>query len=218
MGLSSNEQIVHLGTIDADDYLVMGTARGRAKRISHAVLEDELVEGVWAEIIGLSKRDHIAFAGTCGEDGRVLFFTDSRTLHTSASEISDQKTLTARGVAGIKLGKTDTLVGGSVLRDPKKCQVFVLSERGYLKRLSLSKFTLQSRAGKGMQSLKITKSTGPVDAATAGEVSQTTKVDVLAHDGKRQRIPLGSIPRARSGQSHGKKLVTIGPVSEIVLS
>ena len=68
-----------------------------------------------------------------------------------------------------------------------------------------------------MQSLKITKSTGPVVAGAAGKVTQAIKVDVLAEDGKRQRIPLKSIPRARSRQSRGKKLVMVGPVSEIVL-
>jgi hypothetical protein len=54
-------------------------------------------------------------------------------------------------------------------------------------------------------------------AAAAAKVTRSIKVDVLAGDGKRQRIPLKSIPRARSRQSRGKKLVTIGPVSEIVL-
>jgi hypothetical protein len=68
-----------------------------------------------------------------------------------------------------------------------------------------------------MQALKITQATGPVAAATAGVVGTSTKVDILAQDRRRQRIPLKSIPRARTRQSRGKKLVTVGPVSEIVL-
>jgi DNA gyrase subunit A len=217
MGLSGKEHIVYLGILDPDSYLVMGTTRGKAKRLSLSVLEKELLDGVWTEIIGLAKGDHVVFAGICGEKGRVLFFADSRVLHTCVAEISDQKTLTARGVVGIKLGRGDTLIGGSVLSSVEKCEVFVLSEKGYLKRLPLSKFALQGRGGKGMQALKIAKCTGPVVAAAAGGVSRATKVDVLAMDGKRQRIPLEWIPRARSRQSRGKKLVTVGPVSEIVL-
>jgi DNA gyrase subunit A len=120
-------------------------------------------------------------------------------------------------VTGIRLGKEGVLVGGAVIVHPTRCEVFVLSEKGYLKRLSIDQFTPQGRGGKGMQSLKITKATGPVVAAAAARITQSTKVDVLAQDGKRQRIPLKSIPRARSRQSRGKKLVTIGPVSEIVL-
>ena len=120
-------------------------------------------------------------------------------------------------MAGIKLGKEDLLVGGTVVADPRRHEVFVLSEKGYLKRLAIDQFSVQGRGGKGMQSLKITKSTGPVVTGAAGKVTQSIKVDVLAEDGKRQRIPLKSIPRARSRQSRGKKLVTVGPVSEIVL-
>jgi DNA gyrase subunit A len=217
MGLRINEQIVYLGIPNPDRCLAMGTTQGKAKRVPLSVLERELLDGVWAEIIGLAKGDRVAFAGTCGETGEVLFFTPSRVLRTSVGGISEQKTLTARGVTGIRLDQEETLIGGSVITDPKRCEVLILSEKGYLKRLAIEQFTLQGRGGKGMQSLKITKSTGPVVAAAAAKVTRSIKVDVLAEDGKRQRIPLKSIPRARSRQSRGKKLVTIGPVSELVL-
>jgi DNA gyrase subunit A len=223
MGLGREEQILYLGTPDPDQYLVLGTAQGKVKRMSLSVLNEELLDGVWEGIIGLSDGDRVAFAGACDETGEVLFYTDSRVLRTSAENVSEQKTLTALGVVGIKLGKDDTLVGGSVLADPAKCQVLVLSEKGYIKRLPLQKFTLQGRGGKGMQSLRITGSTGPVVAAEAGRVSTrrtsfaSSTVDVLAEDGKRQRIAVKSIPQARTRQSRGKKLVQIGPVSEIVL-
>jgi DNA gyrase subunit A len=217
MGLGRDEHVVHAGVLDGDGYLVMGTAQGKVKRTSLSVLQKELLDGVWTEVVGLAKGDRVVFAGTCGEKGEVLFFTDSRVLRTAASEISDQKTLTARGVTGVRLAKGDTLVGGAVISDPKRHEVFILSEKGYLKRLSIDQFTLQGRGGKGMQALKIAKSTGPVVAAAAGKALASSKIDVLAEDGKRQRILLKSIPRARSRQSRGKKLVTIGPVSEILL-
>jgi DNA gyrase subunit A len=146
-----------------------------------------------------------------------VFCTNERVLRTQATEISSQQTPSARGVAGIKLAKDDVLVGGAVLADPKRCEVFILSETGYFKRLSLDQFALQGRGGKGLQSLKITKSTGPVVAATAGKVTQAVKIDVLTQDGKRQRLPLKSIPRTRTRASHGKKLVSLAGANEIVL-
>jgi DNA gyrase subunit A len=217
IGLGREERIAHIGVLDRDGYLVIGTAQGKVKRVSLSVLQKALLDSVWTEIVGLTGEDRVAFAGTCGENGEVLFFTNSRVLRTAASEIRNQKTLGAHGVTGIKLGKEDVLIGGSVIADPRRREIFILSETGYLKRLSIDHFSLQGRGGKGMQSLKITKSTGPVTAGAAAKVIQSTKVDVLAEDGRRQRIPLKSIPRARSRQSRGKKLVTIGPVSEIVL-
>jgi DNA gyrase subunit A len=180
-------------------------------------LEEELLDRVWTEVIGLAVADRVAFAGACDPNGEVLFYTDCRVLRTAVTEVSEQKTLSARGVAGIKLDKGDVLLGGSVLPEAKRCEVFVLSAKGYLKRLALDKFSLQGRGGKGMQALRITKSTGPVVAAAAARTTKATKVDVLAQDGKRQRIPIKSIPRARSRQSRGKRLVTISPISEIVL-
>jgi DNA gyrase subunit A len=120
-------------------------------------------------------------------------------------------------VAGIKLAKGQELLGGAVLTTSKRCEVFALSEKGYLKRTPIGLYSQQGRGGKGVQALKITKATGPIVAAAAGRVIQATKVDVLAEDGKRQRVPLKSIPRVRTRQSRGKKLVTIGPASEIVL-
>jgi DNA gyrase subunit A len=223
LGLDRDERIVYLGVFGsngraaADRYLILGTAQGKAKRVSLPILEEEMLDGVWTEVIGLVKGDRVAFAGVCDREGEALFFTDSRVLRTHISEISDQKTLTARGVTGIRLAKEDTIVGGAVIADPKWCEVFVLSEKGYLKRLSIEHFTVQGRGGKGMQSLKITKATGHVAAAAAAKVTQSTRVDLLAEDGKRQRISLKSIPRARSRQSRGKKLAKVGPVSEIVL-
>jgi DNA gyrase subunit A len=217
IGLAREEGIIFAAVYDAKYDLVLGTARGKVKRTALADMEEHLIDKVWAEAIRLVKGDRVVFAGLCGEKGQVVFCTNERVLRTQAIEISRQQTPSARGVAGIKLAKDDVLVGGAVLADPKRCQVFILSETGYLKRLSLDQFTLQGRGGKGMQALKITKSAGPVVAATAGKVIQATKVDVLAQDGKRQRIPLKSIPRARTRASRGKKLVTLAGANDIVL-
>lgn len=52
---------------------------------------------------------------------------------------------------------------------------------------------------------------------TASKVIQATKVDVLAQDGKRQRIALKSIPRTRTRASRGKKLVALAGANDIVL-
>jgi DNA gyrase subunit A len=104
-----------------------------------------------------------------------------------------------------------------VIGEPKKREAFILSEKGYLKRLPVSKFTLQGRGGKGMQSLRITKATGPVTVATVAQVDRTTKVDLLGQDGRRQRIPVAAVPRTRTRHSRGKKLAKLDQVIEIAL-
>jgi DNA gyrase subunit A len=209
MGLAREEHIIHLDVLHPDRFLILGSARGKVKRISLSVLIDGLTDGAWEEVMGLSKNDRAVFAGTCSEKGQVLLFTNCRALRTTAAEVSDQKTLSARGVTGIRVPKDDAVIGGAVLEGEQRREAFVLSETGYLKRLPVRHFTLQGRGGKGMQSLRITKSTGPVIAATAGKITQSTKVDLLAQDGKRQRIPLKAIPRTRTRHSRGKKLAKV---------
>jgi DNA gyrase subunit A len=217
MGLAREEHIVHLDVLGPERYLVLGSARGKVKRTPLSVLIDSMTDGAWEEVMGLAKSDRVIFAGTCSKEGQVLLFTNCRALRTTAAEISEQKTLSARGVTGIKISKGDAVIGGAVLEGEQRREAFILSEAGYLKRLPVRQFTLQGRGGKGMQSLRVTKSTGPVIAATAGKVSQSTKVDLLTRDSKRQRIPLKAIPRARTRQSRGKKLAHVEPVAEIVL-
>ena len=74
-----------------------------------------------------------------------------------------------------------------------------------------------------MQSLRITRSTGPVAAAAAGPIprkrgaASLVKVDILSADRKRQRIALRSIPLARTRQSRGKKVVKLDQPIEVVL-
>lgn len=180
------------------------------------MLQEDVPDGMWTEIIGLSEGDRVAFAGVCGEQGEALFFTDTKVLRIAASTVRSQQTPSARGVIGIKLGPEDTLLGGAVIGDPKGQQVFILSEKRYIKRVPLEAFPIKGRGTMGVQSLNVTKTTGPVVAAAAGRVTRSTTVDVLAADGKRQRMTLGKIP-VENRQKRGARLVTLTQAKEIVL-
>ena len=221
MGLQDGEGIVYVGAVAvsqprAQAYLVMGTVQGKVKRTTLASLMESLSDGVWTEAIGLVDPDRVAFAGVCGEKGEVLFFTSSRVLRIAADTISDQLTLSARGVIGIKVREEDRLLGGAVVTHAADQVVFVLSAKGYLKRMPIDEFAVQGRGGMGVQSLNVTKASGPVVAAAVGRAVEPTAVDVLAADGKRQRIPLAQIP-AGNRASRGQKLVTLEQANEIVV-
>jgi len=216
LGLGRGQELVYLGVLGTDGYLVLGTAQGKAKRIEMSVIAEMMPDRAWTEVIGLEEGDRVLFAGVCGEKGEVLFFTDSRVLRTAAEGISCQATPSARGVIGIKLRQEDRLLGGGIVDDPADQQVFVLSEKGYLKRVPLAQVPLKGRASMGVRSLNPSPTAGPVIAAAVGAVRRSTTVDVLARDGRRQRVPMSSIPtqdRAR----RGKKLVKLGEIREIVL-
>jgi len=216
IGLKRNETIVHLGRFTPEGYLALGTAQGKVKRVAMSQLVETVAEGVWTETIGLSSGDRVSFAGVCDDKGEILFFTDSKVLRIAAETISCQQTPSAKGVAGIKLRSEDVLLGGAVLPAPKGHQVFILSATGYMKRIRIDEFAVKGRGTMGVLSLNATAATGPVVAAAAAKPIRSTKVDVLAADGKRQRLSPRSIP-IENRSNRGNKVVTLDQATEIVV-
>ena len=216
LGLKADEHIVYVGVLTSQDSLVLGTAQGKVKRTEMSALSESLPDRLWTEVIGLDKGDRVAFAGVCGDKGTVLFFTDSRVLQISADTVRSQSTPSARGVAGIKLREEDKLLGGAVVADPKGYMVLILSEKGYMKRVSLQEFSVQGRGSMGVLSLNVIKTTGPVVAVAGGQATRSTTVDVLAADGKRQRFSLRSIS-VENRANRGKKLLKLEQPQEIVV-
>jgi DNA gyrase subunit A len=215
-GLNKDEGIVYGNVLHPEGCLVIGTTQGKAKRTAMPLLVESLPDGIWTELIGLADGDRVAFAGVSGDQGEVLFFTNARVLRIAADTISCQQTFSARGVAGIKLPKDDVLLGGAVVPDPKGQIVLVLSQKGYLKRVPIDEFSVQGRGSMGILSLNATKTTGPVVAVAAGKPGRSTTVDVLAADGKRQRLSLRGIP-SENRANRGKKLVQLAQANEIVI-
>jgi DNA gyrase subunit A len=216
LGLQAEERICYAGILTSQGSLVLGTVQGKAKRTEMAVVAEVVPERSWTEVIGLSDGDRVAFAGQCGEGGEVLWFTDSRVLRMAADAISSQQTPSARGVAGVRLRDEDKLLGGAVIAGPSGQVILILTEKGSLKQVRLDAFPVQGRGSQGVQSLGAVRTTDPVVAATAGPVGKSTTVDVLAADGKRQRVPLEQIPM-ENRQNRGKKLVVLKGANEIAL-
>jgi DNA gyrase subunit A len=215
MGLPGNHEIVHIGSLVSDGFLILGTRQGRVKRVEMSVVEG-FAERLWTEIIGLEAEDRVLFAGICKDDGDILFFTTARVLRTNAGNISSQQTPSARGVIGIKLQRDDLLLGGEVVADPKGYYVFTVSETGFIKRVPIEEFSYKGRGTMGVLSLNQTKATGRVVAAGAGKVTQSTSVDVLGAGGKRQRLSYRSVP-IENRANRGKKLIKLPEPTQVVV-
>jgi DNA gyrase subunit A len=214
-GVKGEHSIVSAGKVTADGYLVLGTAQGRVKRTELAVLAG-MPDCEWSEIIGLEDGDAVLFAGTCGDGGQVLFMTDERVLRVEAETISNQQTPSARGVIGIKLPDGGRMLNGAVLDDTKGWMVFLVSQEGFVKRVPIDEFSVKGRGTMGVLGLNQTKSTGPIAAAAAGRARRSTVVDVLAQDGKRQRMSLRSIP-IENRPNRGRKAVKLEGVQQVIV-
>ncbi len=212
LGLEKDERVVGAGVLNKKS-LLLGT---RGRKIKRVQVEDvkASAEASWAEIVGLNgDDDRVLFAGVGDDQAEVMFFTSSRAIRFSAADVNPQATASAKGVTGIKVRKGDQLLSGAVITDPTaKLGVVVVSQNGYVKRVPLDEFSVQGRGGQGVLLLNQTKATGAVNAATVGAMDGA--VDLLASDGKRQR--LDEVP-VENRANRGEKLVELDDVVEVAV-
>ncbi|MFN2131964.1 MAG: DNA topoisomerase (ATP-hydrolyzing) subunit A [Anaerolineae bacterium] len=209
------EGAVYVGVVRPQGYLVLGTRGGRVKRTEMSAI-DSAPDGTWSEIMGLEDGDRVLFAGTCGEEGEVLFFTNGRVLRIKTEAISCQQTPSARGVIGIKLRDEDSVLGGAVLEETQGYMLFVISEKGFIKRVPVDEFPAKGRGSMGVLSLNQTAATGPVVAVGAGKATRSTTVDVLGQEGRRQRLSLRSVP-IENRMNRGRKAVKLSGANEVIV-
>lgn len=211
IGLKKGERVIGAAVFPkeaADTYLVAGTRAGRIKRTR--VEDISLTTGNWSTVVGLpDENDEVLFADIIGDGAEVLFATEgAQVLRTSADDVNPQASGTARGVAGISLKKGDRLISGTVIPadEAGKTWVFVVSEKGYVKRVPLKEYSQQGRGTQGVRTLNTTASTGKVAAVAFGTLDDG--LDVIFEDGKRQHMPAKKTP-ADNRYNRGKKLVKV---------
>jgi DNA gyrase subunit A len=213
LGLGKGEYLIGGGVLTLDHYLTIGTRAGNIKRTK---VEDlAMSEASWATVIGLNGKDEALFAVVASEKAAVMFFTaGGKAIRFAAAEINPQATGSARGSAGIKVGKDDSLVAGEVFEPDEQVQVVVVSQTGFVKRVELKEFPLQGRGGQGVQGLEITKVTGKVTTATV-IAGQAKTCDVLSAKGLRYRLEIDNIP-ITDRRKRGEKLVDFGADDAII--
>jgi DNA gyrase subunit A len=111
---------------------------------------------------------------------------------------------TAAGVAGIRPGKSDYLVGLALVSDD--CTLLVASENGIGKRTPFADFRSQSRGGKGIITMKVTEKTGEVVGAVA--VEEADELMLMTSGGQSIRIRCAEV-RETGRNAQGVKLVTL---------
>lgn len=79
----------------------------------------------------------------------------------------------SHGVRGIKLAKDDCVIGMSVVND--EGELLIVTENGYGKKTVLSEYKTQTRGGKGVNTYRISETTGKI----AGMKIATKSDDVM---------------------------------------
>jgi DNA gyrase subunit A len=185
--------------------LVLGSRSGRVKR---TLLSDlGLTPGHWTTVLGLvEKGDELLFAAFAPDAADILFGTTAgQLLRTPAADVNPQASGSARGVAGIGLkGADKLLIGGVVPAEAfDKTAVYIVSEKGLVKRVPLAEYPSKGRGTGGVITLNVTAATGKVAALAIGPLAGD--LDLLFANGRRQHIPAAHIPTVNRYQQ-GKAL------------
>ncbi len=97
----------------------------------------------------------------------------------------------ARGVKGMNLADDDRVVSALVLEPESENALLTVCENGYGKRTPASEYRAQSRAGKGLITIKVTERNGEVVAML--EVSADDQIMVVTDQSKVIRTPVDQI-------------------------
>jgi DNA gyrase subunit A len=164
-------------------FLFLVSRGGRVKRVS---LNDLIsTRGNDTTVMGFDNGDTLLNAFVTPGDGEVILVSaQGQAIRFAEGEVRPMG-LPAAGVYGIKLAnENDALVGAGLIKP--RGDLLLVTEKGIGKRSNLGEYPTQGRYGQGVITLKLTKDSGPVAAATTANVSDR----VMSIRGKDQIVRL----------------------------
>ena len=188
--LEKGENIATMITTREDEenaYIVMCTKKGIIKKTKISEFTRSKRQGIIA--INLDDNDELVNS-LLTADNTQLFLVTKKGMAIMFEE-KDLRPIgrVARGVIAMKLKGDDEIVSLEIASSGK--QVLIISENGYGKRTGIDKYKIQSRAGVGVKTYKISEKTGNI--ADAKIVEETDEVMIINSDGTLIRTPVSEI-------------------------
>jgi len=182
--------------------IVMVTRKGTIKRTDASEFAKIRATGIRA--ITLREEDELAYcAFSSGEDSIILATAKGQGIRFKESEVRSMGRQAA-GVIGIRMRKTDYVVGMEVVSDGG--DVLFATENGYGKRVAIQDFRLAHRGGLGVRTIPTDKRNGNViGLAIVYENSNVLLIDMA---GKIIRLSPTEI-RTMGRQAKGVRLIRL---------
>jgi DNA gyrase subunit A len=183
-------------------FVFFATARGTVKKTSLQDFANVRKGGIIA--IGIESGDTLIDVKlTGGRDEVVLITRDGQSIRFSEEKVRDMGR-PAGGVRGITLEASDAVVALAVV--VPDATLLVAGEQGIGKRTDFSEYRLQSRAGKGIITMKTTERTGPVVGALT--VKDEDEIMLITVAGQMVRTRVSDI-REAGRNTQGVKLIEL---------
>ena len=144
-----------------------------------------------------------------GNDNIIMATSEGKSIRFTETAIRATGRRT-KGVRGIRIGKTDSVIGMLVLKNDG--YVLVASENGYGKRSNLDEYRTQNRSGKGVYTLKSTEKTGKLVSIL--EVLETDDIMIITNAGVMIRQTVSAI-RTIGRNTQGVRLIKLDDGSNI---
>ena len=119
----------------------------------------------------------------------------------------------AQGVRAIRLDEGDSVIGMDVITSDDD-MVINLTEYGFGKKTVVSKYPVQNRAGKGVNTVHITKKTG--DLVGVRVIKETDELMIISTSGQIIRMPVSQIRTTRTRSAQGVRAIRMKEDEKIV--
>ena len=194
---------VQAETYAKEGYVVLATRLGRIKKTRLAAFSHPMSRGIIA--MGIEKGDElIAAMLSSGREVVFLASQEGMAIRFPESDVRDMGRV-AQGVRGMALGKEDCIVGMEIVGKDER--ILSVTENGYGKRTPISKYRLQSRAGRGVINFKVTERSGKVVGVLS--IGKESEIMVISSDGKISRLDSKQI-RSAGRSTQGVRVMRLG--------
>lgn len=174
--------------------LMLVTKNGTVKKMEGVAFKDVRRSGIIA--IRLDKGDELSSALSVEKGDEVMIATEAgQSIRFKESDIREMGR-TAGGVRGIKLGKSDVVVGVDLISASgvKNAGFFLtMSANGFGKKTSLKEYKVQNRGGSGIKTAKVTPKTGKLIVAKV-LTGEEEELIAMSKKGQVIRTALKDIP------------------------
>jgi DNA gyrase subunit A len=210
--ISQRERITAVFSIKEfkeDRFLIMATKRGVIKKTALAAYSHPRSTGINAikledgdELIGVRLTDGTKDINLSTRNGSAIRFNEANVRAIGR---------VAQGVRGIRLKDDDEVVSVDVLDE--EMTLLTVTENGYGKRTKASEYRLQSRGGKGVFTIKVTKRNGKVVGVL--QVTKDDEIIIIASSGKTIRTKAKSIS-VIGRATQGVRLIDLAEKDKVV--
>ncbi len=187
--------ILPLAKISEAKYLFFATERGLVKKVKLEEFSNVRRSGLVA--IKIKEDDKLIWTKpTGGKDSIQLVTAQGQAIHFKEGDVRDMGR-GAAGVFGIRLRKTDKVVGMGVVvaSQTKNKQVLSVMSQGFGKRTDLSLYKIQGRGGSGIKTAKVTDKTGALTNAFVVDKEKMLDKDliIISEQGQVIRLPFKTV-------------------------